>query len=161
MKLSTRARYTLRLMVAIAEKYDGDHAISLADVSKKTSISRRYLEQLAISLKKASLIVGISGKGGGYKLTRPAVKISLGQVVEAAIGPINIVDCVLNPQSCLKSDYCECRWVYQTINERVVGVLDELFLDDLVTHSRSGLLGTKLVEMDTKCLSQKNKSTKG
>ncbi|MCP4601950.1 MAG: Rrf2 family transcriptional regulator [Proteobacteria bacterium] len=137
MKLSTRARYALRMMVAIARQTDGDTAKSLSDVAGETRISRRYLEQLAIALKNASLIRGKTGKGGGYVLTQPAVDITLSQIVEAAIGPINIVECVLRPQTCIEADLCECRWVYQTINNRIVSVLNELFLDDLVARPAS------------------------
>ena len=134
MKLSTRARYALRMMVAIVRQANGTGAVSLSDVAVKTHISRRYLEQLAIALKHASLVRGITGKGGGYLLTRPASEISLGQIIEAAIGPINIVECVLHPEACIESDFCECRWVYQTINDRIIGVLNDLSLDDLVAR---------------------------
>ncbi len=134
MKLSTRARYALRMMVSIARQSNDGKAVSLNDVAEKTRISRRYLEQLAIALKSASLVRGIAGKGGGYLLTQPTVKITLGQIVEAAIGPINVVECVLNPDTCPESEFCECRWVYQTINDRIVGVLQELSLDDLVAR---------------------------
>jgi Rrf2 family protein len=134
MKLSTRARYALRMMVAIARETERTGITSLNDVAVETSISRRYLEQLAIALKQATLIRGITGKGGGYLLTRPAREISLGEIVEAAIGPINIVECVARPETCLEADICECRWVYQTINDRIVSVLRELRLDDLVAR---------------------------
>ncbi|MDJ0766913.1 MAG: Rrf2 family transcriptional regulator [Myxococcota bacterium] len=132
MRLSTRARYALRMMVFIARHADGSIAVSLSDVAQNTNVSRRYLEQLAISLKNAALIRGIAGRKGGYLLTRSPSRITLGQIVEAAIGPINIVECVLRPESCIEADYCECRWVYKTINDRIIAVLGELCLDDLV-----------------------------
>ncbi len=158
MKLSTRARYALRMMVSIARQTDEGESVSLSDVAGKTHISRRYLEQLAIALKHASLIRGIAGKGGGYRLTRPAPRISLGQIVEAAIGPINIVDCVLNPESCLEADFCECRWVYQTINDRVVSVLRDLSLDDLVARPLTQNNIEDLDQTHSSCPTIKNRS---
>ncbi|OGR14905.1 MAG: hypothetical protein A2341_18480 [Deltaproteobacteria bacterium RIFOXYB12_FULL_58_9] len=138
MKLSTRARYALRMMLEIARD-PGDVPISLGTVAEKTEISRRYLDQLAIGLKRASLVRGRSGKGGGYQLTRSPKSISARQIIEAAIGPVNIVDCVGEPQTCLRSGGCECRSVYELINVRINDVLDEISLADLV--DREGLPG--------------------
>ena len=132
MKLSTRARYALRMMVELAKHYSRtDEVISLSEISKKTNISRRYLEQLVISLRNAALVSGTAGKGGGYTLTREASEVSIADIIESAIGPINIVDCVLQPENCLKADVCECRWVYQNINQRIVDALKSISLADL------------------------------
>jgi Rrf2 family protein len=153
MKLSTRARYTLRLLISIARQSQGDQAISLKQVADKTHISRRYLEQLAIGLKNAGLIRGLSGRGGGYLLARPASEITIGQIFEAAIGPINIVDCVQQPQSCLASQVCECRWMYELINARINDVLDEFSLADLAerndVESESKILSVPLTGCST------------
>lgn len=131
MKLSTRARYGLRMMVEIARHARAGDPVSLADVADRTEISRRYLDQLAVGLKNATLIRGIAGKGGGYILVKPAEQIKIGQVVSAAIGPINIVECVGRPETCAKSDRCECRLIYKLINDRVNEVLSEISLADL------------------------------
>nr|CAJ31186.1 Transcriptional regulator [uncultured sulfate-reducing bacterium] len=144
MKLSTRARYALRLMVTLARHTNGDNSVvSLSQVSREAKISRRYLEQLVIGLKNASLIRGRSGKGGGYCLALPADQIRIRQIIESAIGPINIVECVMQPEICLKSDLCECRMLYQLINQRITGVLDGLVLSDLAVRGRmKGLVTT-------------------
>lgn len=131
MKLSTRARYALRMMQEITRQSNGKKLISVNAISKSTGISRRYLEQLAIDLKKNSLIKGVKGKGGGYVLHRPPDEISIGQIIESAIGNINIVGCVGEPDSCLKADICECRWVYQVINNRITEVLRGISLAEL------------------------------
>ena len=131
MKLSTRARYALRMMVEIAKQSKGGKNVSLSQVAESTDISRKYLEQLAIGLKNASLITGTSGKGGGYVLARPSEEIRIGQIVEAAIGPVNIVECVLEPDTCVAVDDCNCRRIYKRINERIVEVLDDYSLADL------------------------------
>ena len=158
MKLSTRARYALRMMVTIARQSSGSTAVSLSDVSGKTRLSRRYLEQLAIALRNAALLRGITGKGGGYLLTRPAAEITLGQIVEAAIGPINIVECVLRPQTCIEVDFCECRWVYQTINDRILAVLQELSLADLVDRPMLQSLGQVQDLVSSSCPTIKSES---
>jgi Rrf2 family protein len=131
MKLSRRARYALRMMVSIVRQTNGSRVVSLSSIAQETSMSRRYMEQLAISLKNASLIVGVSGKGGGYMLARSATEIMVDQIVEAAIGPINIVECVGQPDLCMLSDECECRWLYERINQRVTNALSEFSLAEL------------------------------
>lgn len=158
MRLSTRARYALRMMVTIARHDSEDGAVSLNDVAEKTRVSRRYLEQLVIALKNASLVRGISGRGGGYLLTRSAGEITLRQIIEAAIGPINIVECVLHPDACLESDFCECRWVYQTINDRIKGVLNDLSLDDLVARPQLPNPENEWVLFTSSCPTLKSKS---
>lgn len=137
MKLSTRARYALRMMVEIAKKTNGGETVSLSLVAKSSDLPRRYLEQLAIDLKKASLVTGVSGKGGGYILTRSPKKIRIGQIVEATIGPVNIVDCVLSPETCMRVDYCDCRLIYKRINERITEVLNDFSLADLAAGNVS------------------------
>jgi Rrf2 family protein len=137
MKLSTRARYALRMMVVFARQ-DGDKpsVVNLNEVANEANVSRRYLEQLVIGLKNGALIRGKSGKGGGYVLARPADQIKIRQIVESAIGPINIVECVLQPEMCLKSDFCECRSLYGLINKKITSVLDGIVLADLVDGDR-------------------------
>jgi Rrf2 family protein len=119
------------MMVVVARDGDGTHAVSLGHVADITMISRRYLEQLAIGLKRSGLILGVSGRKGGYLLAQAADEITVGQIVEATIGPINIVDCVLSPTHCVKADVCECRTVYERINTGIRDVLHSLTLDEL------------------------------
>jgi Rrf2 family protein len=137
MKLSTRARYALRMMVEIARKPGAD-LVSLSRVAEDTKISKRYLDQLALALKTSSLMRSMRGRGGGYQLARAAEEISVGEIIEAAIGPINVVECVRCPELCLKSAYCECRWVYVRINNEIVNVLNNMSLAELADMSRGG-----------------------
>ena len=159
MKLSRRARYALRMMVELSRHTKDGSAVSLNTVSEHTQISRRYLEQLAIPLKNASLIRGITGKGGGYLLNHSPKSIRIGQIIEAAIGPINIVDCVLYPENCSKADVCECRWVYGTINQRIVDVLHELSLDELANRNITSGLCQNLSFEASGCSTKNNSSS--
>ena len=74
---------------------------------------------------------GVAGRHGGYKLARPAKDISIRQIIEATIGPVCVVDCIDEPEACLRAEYCECRVVYALINQRIGEVLDEFSLADL------------------------------
>jgi Rrf2 family protein len=119
------------MMVAVARQTDGRRPVSLRNVSKTTMISRRYLEQVASGLKHADLLSSTSGRAGGYVLKRPAEEISLLEIVEASIGPINVVECVREPDECLKADLCECRWVYRLINDGIRDLLEGLTLEEV------------------------------
>lgn len=135
LKLSTRARYALRMMLDIAKEGGEEGPVSLSGVSRRTRVSRGYLEQLALALRNAGLLQGYLGKQGGYRLSRPAREIRLQEIVEAAIGPIAILDCVLEPDRCLQSEACACRALYLLINRQIVQVLKSYTLADLL-HPR-------------------------
>ena len=133
MRLSTRARYALHVMILVARLGKGEQPLSLAKVAERTRLSYRYLEKLVASLKKASLLQPVWGRGGGYLLARPSEEIRIGEIVEAGAGPINVVQCARRPESCLKSDFCECRLLYALINQRIVQTLYEYSLADIAT----------------------------
>jgi len=132
MKLSTRGRYALRLMIDVARNGDDETPVSLTVVAQRTGISRGYLEQLAMVLRNARLLKAVSGRHGGYRLVRPAAEISVGDIIQASIGEVSVVDCVEDPAACDRSDTCESRVVYSLINKRISDVLQEYSLADLL-----------------------------
>ncbi len=142
MRLSTRGRYALRMMLDIARFGKDGKPVSLSSVAERTDISRGYLEQVAMSLRTANLLKAVSGRFGGFKLATLATEITLGRIIEAAIGPINLVECVANPEDCMRSEECECRQVYDLINRRITDVLDDYTLADLESgaFSAAGVL---------------------
>jgi len=135
MKISTRGRYALRMMLDVARHGGLEAPVSLASVSERTGISHGYLEQVALALRSARLVRGVAGRHGGYKLSSPPDKITIRQIIEATLGPVCVVDCVDEPEACPRSDYCECRIVYAMINLRIGEVLEEFTLADLADPS--------------------------
>jgi Rrf2 family protein len=120
------------MMLNVA-RLGGDGApVSLASVARQANLSHGYLEQLALPLRTARLLRGVSGKGGGYQLARPASAITVREIVEAVLGPIAIVECVESASACLRSEYCECRPMYVLINRKIVEALSSFTLADLV-----------------------------
>lgn len=122
--------------------------VSLASVAARTDISLGYLEQLAIALRTGRLVRGVAGRYGGYVLTRAPEEISLRNIIEAAIGPISVVDCVDEPDLCPRAYDCECRMVYALVNRRIAEVLGEFTLGDLVNPGRVAALITFSPELD-------------
>ena len=132
MRVSTRARYALRLMLDVARNGVDNGPVSLSSVAERTAISRGYLEQVALSLRSASLLRGVCGRRGVYRLAAAAEEITVGRIFEALIGPISLVDCVDDPSACPRSGGCECRVIYRLINDRIVEVLQSHTLADLM-----------------------------
>jgi len=132
MRLSTRARYALRMMLDVARNGGTETPVSLASVAERTDLSRGYLEQLAMSLRNARLLSSVAGRYGGYRLARDPAAITMGQILEATIGPVCVVDCIEDPLGCPRTEFCECRVVYSLINRRISEVLDEYSLADLL-----------------------------
>ncbi|MGD8395072.1 MAG: Rrf2 family transcriptional regulator [Candidatus Eiseniibacteriota bacterium] len=144
MKLSSRARYGLRMMLDVGRRGGTQHPVSLASISERTGLSRGYLEQVAAALRTARLIRATAGRTGGYRLTRPAGAITIGAIIEATIGPICLVDCLELPESCPRTEFCECRIVYALINHRIAEVLHGYTLADLLDPSWVRSLGAEL-----------------
>lgn len=147
MRLSTRARYALRMMLDVARNGGEEGPVSLGSVAARTDISRGYLEQVALALRSARLLRGVSGRKGGYRLASPAAEITIGQVLQALLGPVCLVDCIDDPVACPRSDYCECRVFYTLINDKITQVLETHTLADLLdpawaeAHGAEGYLG--------------------
>ncbi len=144
MKLSTRGRYSLRMMVAVARLTSEGRPVKLADVSMQTSISRHYLEQLCIHMKNSGLLKTVCGKNGGCLLGRPAESITAEQIIEAAIGPINIVEAETLPESNDTSDISGCREMYQALNRQIKDTLAAFTLADLAEKHVGQMMEKKI-----------------
>ena len=138
MRISTRGRYALRMMVDLADHQDANTPVTLGDLAERQSISRRYLEQLATGLRNARLVVTTQGRGGGYMLKRAPAEISAAEILEAAIGPTNVVPCVAAPELCPQADTCPSRKMWVRLNESIHGILKDVSLADLREGRRSG-----------------------
>lgn len=132
MKLTSRARHALRLALEVSRYGGTDQPVRLSDVSHITGISKKFLEQLALALKCHNLLRGISGRKGGYVLARPAEQITIGQVLEAVTGPIELSVCTGEPSQCMSSEFCEARLLWLLLKRRILSVLDEYTLADVV-----------------------------
>jgi Rrf2 family transcriptional regulator, cysteine metabolism repressor len=132
MKLSTRARYGLRMMVELARLTDEKNPLQMGKIARVTGLSENYLAQLAMSLKNDGLLIGVSGKHGGYMLARPAARILIGEIIKAVIGPIHLTECVQNSDICMNSANCESRSIWAILNHKVEEVLDRYTLADLI-----------------------------
>jgi len=133
MKISTKGRYALRLMLDIAMHSKGS-AVPLRDVAKRQNISDKYLEQIVTQLTRSGLVRSVRGAGGGYLLTRLAKDYTVGDILRPMEGDLAPVDCV-SSAVCERLDRCVTVEVWQRIGSAVAGVVDSITLADLVTRN--------------------------
>lgn len=150
MKLRTRARYSVRMMITVARLSDGKNPVGLGTVAEKTGLSRGYLEQLVVALRNANLLRSVSGSKGGYLLARPPEQIRVGEIVEEASGAIEITDCVADGQSCMYTDFCTCRPLWELINLRISEVLYDYTLADLLDNDWSNQVRAQIAKLRRK-----------
>lgn len=148
MKLSTRALYSLRFMIYLADHSDRETPIKLKDIAKAQKLPFKYLEQLVVPLKNAGLITSIQGKQGGYILAHDKHEIKALHVIEASIGPIELLKCVVNDTGCKLKDECASRRMWGLITVRITDVLSEYSLDDLSEKRIIEVLGGTPEEED-------------
>ncbi|MFH1079226.1 MAG: Rrf2 family transcriptional regulator [Pseudomonadota bacterium] len=130
MKLSTRTRYGVRLMLALARTY-GRGLVFLKDVAKGEEISEKYLSQIIIPLRGAGLVNSNRGVHGGYTLARSPAEITLRQIVEPFEGDC-LVDCVNNPASCPRVLTCASRDVWKLLGGEITETLNGITLEQLL-----------------------------
>lgn len=133
MKMSTRSRYGLRLMVDLAVKH-GKGPILLKDVSRSQEISEKYLSQIIIPLKTAGLVKSFRGAHGGYTLQRDPDKITLIDIVSALEGDLSLVECVSSPEVCNRTEICVTQGVWAQVSRAIVDTLAGITLADLVAR---------------------------
>ncbi len=135
MKMSTKGRYGLRLMVALAAHYD-QGPLCVEPVSKEENISSNYIRVLMGGLKTAGLVRSIRGAKGGYELARDPSTITAFDVVSALEEDMIPVECVSEPCVCLRVDTCPTRHVWCEIAASVENILKGLTLQDLLERRK-------------------------
>ncbi len=130
MKLSTRTRYGMRAMVELT-RLDHGSPVMLRSISLRQELPEKYLEQLFSRLRNAGLVKSDRGKFGGYRLARPAKEITALDIAIALDGPIDLVACVTDPESCAKKGICPTLALWRELTEAVHKVLAGKTLEEL------------------------------
>ena len=140
MKISTKGRYALRLMLDLALA-DTDRPVPLRDVAQRQDISDKYLEQIVTQLGRAGLVRSVRGAGGGYLLTREPKDYTVGEILRALEGSLAPVLCAEDSSCCGRAGQCVALDVWEEINRAVNNVVDNISLADLVDryHQKAAL----------------------
>ena len=145
MKISTKGRYALRLMIDVAV-HGGEEFVSLKDVAARQGISMKYLEQIAGLLGKAGFLRSGRGALGGYRLTKAPEEYTLGSILRLTEGNLAPVACLeQNPVECRRMAECRTLPMWRKLNTMINDYFDGITLADLVNNvSAMALAGIKL-----------------
>lgn len=137
MKISTKGRYALRLMLDLAMHDDGSY-IPIKEISKRQDISDKYLEQIISVLGRAGFVKSVRGAGGGYKLTHPLKSYTVGMILRLTEGSLAPVACLDdNVNTCERKTHCATLMVWEKLYDAINNVVDNITLEDLVEYERS------------------------
>lgn len=132
MKISTKGRYALRLMLDLAENGNGT-PISLKDVARRQGISDKYLEHIISVLNKAGYLQSVRGAQGGYLLRHDPREYTVGSILRLTEGSLAPVSCVDDDApACDRSERCVTVILWKKINDAINSVVDTITLQDLV-----------------------------
>ena len=135
MKISTRGRYSLRMMIDLAQHYQ-DGFISLKDISERQKISKKYLEQIIPFLNRSNLLLANKGHMGGYQLAKTPSEITVRQVLESAEGSLVPVSCMENcPNLCEQKEHCATLPLYEGLYKVVINYLNGITLQDILDQA--------------------------
>ncbi len=132
MKISTKGRYALRMMVELAMNQTGN-PMSLKDIAANQNISEKYLEQIISVLNKAGYVNSVRGAQGGYSLRKSASEYTVGMVLRLTEGDLSPVACVEEGAPvCERMAACPTYPVWKKLNEAINGVVDHITIQDLL-----------------------------
>ena len=137
MRISTKGRYALRLMLDLA-LYGNGTCISLRDISARQNVSVKYLEQIVVILARAGFVKSVRGPQGGYRLARPPKDYTAGEILRLIEGSLAPVPCLEDDtNSCPCSAECATVVLWSRLNQAISGVVDGMTLEDLAVIQRS------------------------
>lgn len=136
--ISTRGRYSLRIMLDLAERPQGGYT-PMKEVAARQEISLKYIEKIVSLLTKAGFIEGVHGKGGGYRLCRAPEDITAGEVLRATEGelaPVSCLECGAKP--CSRAAYCKTLPMWKEYYRLTNEYFDNISLADLLGNEAPG-----------------------
>lgn len=138
MLISTKGRYSLRVMIDLAE-HQADGYIPLKTIAERQEISEKYLESIIKLLVKAKILTGLRGKGGGYQLTRPPEQYTVGDILrltEESLAPVSCLE--ENADVCPRMAACRTLSLWQGLDAVIRTYLDNITIADLMRHDSAG-----------------------
>ncbi len=136
MIVSTKGRYALRVMVCLALRESGDY-IPLKEIAESENISQKYLETIMTTLSKANFVDAVHGKGGGYKLNRPAEEYTVGGILKLTEGALNVASCTAQGASaCSRSECCQALPMWEKLDKMIDDFFEGITLADLLKETK-------------------------
>lgn len=136
MRISTKGRYALRMLLDLAE-HTTNGFIALNDIAQRQGISKKYLEQIVPIFNNTGILRTNRGSQGGYMLAKPAQQVSVGEILRLTEGSLAPVDCAdSDPAECERSADCVMLPVWQGLYRLISEYLDGITLQDILDQKR-------------------------
>lgn len=136
MLVSTRGRYALRVMIDLAEHYNGGY-IPMKDVASRQELSLKYMERIMPLLTKGNLVEGVHGKGGGYRLLKSPNECTVGEILrltEGDLAPVSCLECGSKP--CERAGDCKTLPMWTEVHTMINDYFDGICLVDLMKNKK-------------------------
>lgn len=131
MKISTKGRYALRIMIDLAINNDG-RFIPLKDIAKRQEISNKYLEQIISLLNKVGFLESSRGYTGGYRLLKNPSEYSVGDILRATEGELAPIYCLTEQGVCNRKQDCKTYSFWKGLDNVISDYINEKTLEDLI-----------------------------
>ena len=131
MKISTKGRYALRVMIDIAINSNNEY-VSVKDIAVRQDISKKYLEQIMTMLSKAKLIETTRGNIGGYKLAKQPKEYKIGDILRATEGDLAPLDCLIDDNYCNRKENWKTNFFWAGLDNVINEYIDSKTLEDLI-----------------------------
>ena len=136
MIVSTKGRYALRVMVRFALN-GTDEYIPLKEIAESEGISQKYLEAIMTTLSKAGFVDAVHGKGGGYRLNRPAKEYTVGSILKLTEGSLAAVSCTAQgPAACSRTSCCQTKPMWEKLDKMIDEFFEGITLADLLEEHK-------------------------
>ena len=138
MKISTKGRYALRVVIDLAE-HQTDGYIPLKEIAQRQEISEKYLESILKSLVRENILYGLRGKGGGYRLGLPPERCTVGSILRLTEGSLAPVSCLeTDSAQCDRMSSCRTFPMWQKLDEMINSFFDGITVADLMSAAQDG-----------------------
>ena len=138
MIISTKGRYALRVMIDLAE-HQADRYIPLKEIAERQEISEKYLEAILKVLVRERLLIGLRGKGGGYKLSKPPEQYTVGSIIRLTEGDLAPVACLESGAApCPRVSHCRTLSMWQEFDQVINRFFDSYTIADLMQSEQDG-----------------------
>ncbi len=132
MRMSTRGRYALTIMIDLAKNYSSNKPLSLKEISTKENISLKYLEKIILLLNKAGYLDVTRGNSGGYKLAKDPKEYKIGDILRVTEGNLAPLDCLGNHETCDKKEHCQSYPFWDGLYNEINNYVDSKTLADFL-----------------------------
>ena len=132
MKISTKGRYAVRMMLDLAEHGEGRY-VALKEIAERQGLSKKYLEQIVTILNKSDFLMTNRGFQGGYKLAKTPDKYTVGEILRLTEGSLAPVSCLEHqPNQCSRASVCPTLFIWKGLGDVINNYLDSITLQDVL-----------------------------